>query len=123
MFGANGGYVWDKGKLVASYRSRYQGFEGWYLVRTKSDGESLIRKLLAVTDQPFYSSGLRFSEPASPLETFPESPETVLVLGEPVQRPQRRPNVSVRFQRAEIELSLLPNPIPLVEGDLVVYSA
>ena len=120
-FGANGGYVWEKGNSVFSYRNREQGFEGWYLVKNKSSGINLVQKLLAVIGKPVVPTCMKFSETENALEAYPEIPEKAIVLGEEVQLARERPVVDVRFREASIYLPRSRKDIPLVFFSNVVY--
>lgn len=113
-FGSNGGYVWEKGKAVISYRNRSQGFEGWYLVRNKGAGIALVKKLLAVTGQQIDTTRIKFSETENPELAYPDTPGKMFVLGEEVELARERPVVNVRFREASIHLPKTRKTIQLV---------
>ena len=112
-------FEWQKGRDVISYRNRYQGFEGWYLCRSESSGRRLLTKLLAIDEQMLDEASIRFT--TAPASAFPVSPPPITVLGEVIAQQIERPLVDVWFYRAEIILSKLKLPIPLVERALIVY--
>lgn len=115
-------FVWEKGKEVLSYKNRWQGFDGqWWLCRNQAAGQALLTKLLAVAALPLDGSKVRISKATDELAAFPSDPADVIVLGEPTKQEAERSLVDVSFYRAEIKLSKLRRPIPLVERGRVVY--
>jgi len=120
-FGANGGYVWEKGKAVLSYRNREQGFEGWYLVRNKLSGITLVEKLLAITGKKIKNTSIKFSETENAIEAYPETPAKAIILGEEIELPRERPLVDVRFREASIYLPRSRKDIQLVYFANAVY--
>jgi hypothetical protein len=116
-------FVWQKGKEAFSYKNRWQGFDGqWWLCRNEAAGRALLTKLLAITELPLDNSKTRLSKATDENLAFPVDPPDVLVLGEPVPQYKERPLVDVVFYQAEIKLSKMRLPIPLVERGLVVYN-
>lgn len=115
-------FVWEKGKEVLSYKNRWQGFDGqWWLCRNQVAGQTLLTKLLAVTGLPIDGSKVRISKATDELAAFPTNPADVVVLGQPTKQESERPLVDVSFYRAEIKLSKLRHPIPLVERGRIIY--
>ncbi|MEG3838927.1 hypothetical protein [Microcoleus sp. herbarium14] len=115
-------FVWEKGREVLSYKNRWQGFDGqWWLCRNETAGRSLLTKILAVSDLNLDISKIRMSKAVDEATTFPTDPPDITVLGQQVSQPTERPLVDVAFWRAEITLSKLAAPIPLVERGTVVY--
>jgi hypothetical protein len=120
-FGANGGYVWEKGKAVLSYRSRKQGFEGWYLVKHKTSGITLVEKLLAITGKKIETTCIKFSETENASAAYPETSSKTIILGEEIELARERPVVDVRFREASIHLPRSRKTIQLVLFANVVY--
>lgn len=115
-------FVWQKGKEVLSYKNRWQGFDGqWWLCRNEAAGLLLLSKILAVSDLTIDVSKIRMSKAVDEVAAFPAKPPDVLVLGQQTPQSVERPLVDVTFWRAEIILSKLSSPIPLVERGIVVY--
>lgn len=112
-------FLWQKGRDVISYRNRWQGFEGWYLCRNEIDGRALVTKLLAVTGENLDENSIRFT--TAPAAAFPTAPADITVLGKLVSQDTERPLVDVAFHRAEISLTKLKRPIPLVERGRIIY--
>lgn len=120
-FGANGGYVWEKGKAVLSYRNRRQGFESWYLIKNKKSGITLVEKLLAITEQKIETTCIKFSETENASDAYPEMPGKTVILGEEIELARERPLVDVRFREASIHLSRSRKTVQLVVFANVVY--
>lgn len=113
--------IWRQGRKVFSYKNRWQGFDGqWWLCRSELDGKALVIKLLAIQELLLDSSQTRISEATDENLAFPAEPPDVIVLGEPVPQPQKRPIEDVIFYRAEIKLAKKRSPIPLVERGLIL---
>jgi hypothetical protein len=112
-------FVWAKGREVISYRNRWQGFEGWYLVKNEAAGRELLSKLLAITDATLDETSIRLSK--APAGAFPVNPPSIQVLGEETKQDAERPVVDVKFHRAEIMLPKLRSPIVLVNQSNIVY--
>jgi len=121
-FGSQNGYIWEKGKAVVSYRNRRQGFEGWYLSKTKNAGINLVKKLLAITGQEIDSTCIKFSETENAELAYPEIPGKTTILGEEIELPRERPVVDVRFREASIYLPRTRKNIQLVFFGNSVYN-
>jgi hypothetical protein len=114
--------VWEKGQKILSYNNHYQGFNGqWWLCRNEAGGLALLQKLLAVQEVTLDVSFLRMSAAVDESAAFPVAPPDIMVLGEPVPQDKERPTIDATFSRAEIILSKLKNPIPLVERGRILY--
>jgi hypothetical protein len=115
-------FNWEKGQKILSYNNSYQGFNGqWWLCKDESAGRALLTKLLAVSGVTLDISRLRIGTAVDEASAFPANPPNITVLGESVPQNKERPLVDATFSRAEIILSKLKNPIPLVERGRVLY--
>lgn len=112
-------FTWQKGRDVISYRNRWQGFESWYLCRNEAAGRALLVKLLAIAGHTLDEASIRYTTASA--VAFPSNPADITVLGEVVKEDSERPLVDVNFYRAEIKLSKLRYPIPLVERGRILY--
>jgi hypothetical protein len=65
---------------------------------------------------------LRLSTAPDEAAAFPLNPPEITVLGKSVKQDVRRPLVDAVFSSADIKLSKLKDPIPLVERGLVVFT-
>ena len=115
IFGKPTPYKWSKGVTTVSYNDRAQGLKGYYYSRTKADGIELIKKILAITGQEIDLKKCRVSECQDPSGAYPQSPPSVLILGETRKLPIFRPVIDVKFISANLFLSSLSQPIRLVD--------
>jgi hypothetical protein len=116
-------FVWEKGKMICSYRNRKQGFEGWYAVKSKAAGVALISKILAILKLPVDKTKIHYGETDDAAKAYPDTAAKATILGEEVSLPLQRPLVNVRFQSAEIQLPTIKKTIPLVRLGMAVYKA
>lgn len=115
-------FVWQKGKQIVSYKNRWQGFDGqWILCQNETAGRSLLTKLLEIQELELDTSKIRLSTAPDEAAAFPANPPDIIVLDEPVKQETERPVTEAIFSRAEINLSKLRRPIPLVERSRIVY--
>lgn len=121
QFGEGQRYVWKKGKETVSYRNRFQGFEGWYFVKSKQDGIDLISRLLAIRGLQIDRTCIYHSTNDAPDLAYPSNPPPILLLGESTDVASPRPLADVRFARAKAVLLKGQRPIELVRGSVVVY--
>jgi hypothetical protein len=115
VFGANGGFVWSKGKTLYSYNDWENGYQFQLLCRTKSEAKRIIATVLSL--QNYTPDWKRLFEDQNDQEatTYPENPGTQIVMGETVPIPHSRPNVNVRFQYAYVSLDGVKEPINLYD--------
>lgn len=100
QFGVGQGYVWRKGKDMATYVDRAKGYDFQILCRSKSDAKELIDKVLATNnDQPDWQY-LQYKENEQPSTAYPTFPGTQIIFSKTYRKPRRRPIASVRFQYA-----------------------
>ena len=115
QFGTNDGYLWKKGKDLASYVDKNNGYQLQLLVRSKADAKELIDKVLACnSDNPDWKY-LSYKESDAPTEAYPILPGNMTVLGEIIKEPRVRPIATVRFQYAYCSLWGKNTPITLYD--------
>ena len=90
-FGAAGGYVWRKGKLMASYSDWDKGYQFQILCRNETDAKTLINKVLDIQNHTPDWSHLNISENSNSTAAYPTLPKTERILGETRRLPRRRP--------------------------------
>lgn len=115
LFGATNGFLWHKGKSMASYTDREKGYKLQLLVRNETEARRVIEKVLEVQDHTPDWSKLNISKNELETERFPPVPERRFILGESRRQPRQRPTASVRFKRAFLHIWGLQNPITLVD--------
>jgi hypothetical protein len=103
-FGAGQGYIWRKGKDMASYVERAKGYDFQILCRSRTDAQELINKVLDTNNDTPDWQYLQYKENAQPSTAYPTVPGTQFVLGESYRKPRKRPIASVRFQYAYCKL-------------------
>jgi hypothetical protein len=109
-------FIWEKGAEVLTYKNRWQGFDGqWWLCKNQSAGVALLTKLVGIAGLTLDTSKIRLSKATDEATAFPLNPPDVVVLGESIKQERQRPVIDTVFNRAEIHLSKLRKPIPLVE--------
>lgn len=115
QFGAGQGYIWRKGKDLASYTDKANGYQFGVLCRTKSDAKDLIDKVLSTNNDTPNWDKLQYKEPDQPTGAYPTVPDLIRVLGDSRRAPRRRPIAACRFQYATCTLYGKPNPIYLYD--------
>lgn len=114
--------VWERGPKVLSYKNRWQGFDGqWLLCASEAAGRALLTRLLAIQEAELDTSKIRLSVAPDEAAAFPANPPDIVVLGETVKQDVERPAIEAVFSRAEIKLSKLKKPILLVERGRIVF--
>jgi hypothetical protein len=105
LFGANKGFVWRKGRIMASYSDWAKGYQLQLLVRDKAEGKRLVEQVLDINqhtpDWEFFET--KENDQAS--EAYPIVPPSETILGKRVRLPRRRPVSDVRFEFAILKLA------------------
>ena len=115
-FGVNNGYVWRKGKDLASYIDKAKGYQFQLLVRSKADAKEIISKVLDTNgDTPDWKK-LSYKESDQPTEAYPIIPENMSVMGSLVKQPRIRPIAEVRFQYAYCSIWGKNAPVTLYDA-------
>jgi hypothetical protein len=114
-FGANNGYLWKKGKDLASYVDKPKGYQFQLLVKTKESAKELIGKVLDIqSDTPNWDK-LSYKEADNPTGTYPTISGNTTILGTVYKQPRIRPIAIVRFHRAYCAIWGKPNPVILYD--------
>jgi hypothetical protein len=113
---ANGpGFVWRKGKIMASYTDRRRGYKLQLLVRTESEARRVVEQVLDIQGHVPDWEYLNISQNENEAARYPIIPPTVRILNRTRRGPRRRPIADVRFTAAMLHIHGLPNPIVLVD--------
>ncbi|MBD0268568.1 MAG: hypothetical protein ICV77_09770 [Cyanobacteria bacterium Co-bin8] len=115
-FGAGGGYLWRKGKGMASYSDWANGYQLQLLVRSKTEARELIERVLDINQDSPQWKKMNWSENEEAASAYPTLPDRDLVYGESRRQPRARPIATVRFRSAFLHIHGLPNPIVLVDS-------
>lgn len=104
-------FVWEKGIYYYYYRDMDKGYDLRLLVKSKTEGERVARKVLAIQGHAFDSTNVDFMDTD---KLYPSNPGTQLVYGRQVKKSVKRPTVDVRFRHAQLFLNGRQNVINLV---------
>jgi hypothetical protein len=110
-FGTDNGYRWRKGHLLVTYKSPSEGLSLQLYAYNESEAREVIEKVCNAAQKTFDNNYIVVHESK---QNFPTNPGTQVILGKDRDNYLKRPVVYVRFRRATLAVSGLPNPITLV---------
>jgi hypothetical protein len=114
--GAGGtGYIWRKGKDMATYNEWGKGYAFQLLTRSKAEAQALIENVLDIQQDTPRWKCLNYSENSAPTEAFPTIPETDYIFGESRRTARKRPIADVRFQYALLHVHGVASPVVLYD--------
>lgn len=113
LFMASGGFVWNKGRLMCAYCDWDKGYQLQLNCRSITEGKRIVEQVLAIQGHTPDWTCFTTIENAVPLERYPETPQTAVIMGDPKRLPHRRPVVDVRFRYAQLKLHGRKMPITL----------
>lgn len=124
VFGRQGGKLWKRGKDMATYTDWERGYQLQLLVRSRTDGEALIKDFLALQNAPFIKKKYFYNENQDTVNAYPTNPGEEIVLGKKIKKARKRPITQIRFESAWISLGSLRKPIYLIDltGDNKIFS-
>jgi hypothetical protein len=114
-FGANNGYIWRKGKDMATYKDVENGYDFQLLVRSKADAKELISKVLDTNQDTPDWKHLQYKENDEPTSAYPTLPPNQVILGDAIREPRRRPIGAVRFLYAYCDIWGRGKPVILYD--------
>lgn len=115
VFGANNGFVWNKGKTMYSYTDWERGYQFQLLCKTKTEAKRIITAVHLLQNHTPNWSYFNTCENDQELIKYPENPGNQVVMGETIPIIKLRPVVDVRFQYAYLTLSGVKEPINLYD--------
>lgn len=115
LFGASGGFIWKKGKILAAYTDNLHGYKLQILARDITEAKRVITQILEIQNHAPNWALMNVSSNQEPTEAFPTIPANHTVLGKTRRKQRRRPIASVKFQYALLHLHSLPSPICLFD--------
>lgn len=122
-FGSGNGFVWKKGKDLATYTDKPKGYQFQLLVRNKADAKVIIEKVLDTNnDNPDWTK-LSYKEADNPTGAYPTIPSTVSILGKITREPRIRPIADVRFQYAYCSIWGKKQPVTLYDRSFKFFDA
>lgn len=114
-FGGAGGFVWKKGRGLATYSDWEKGYQLQLYVKDKAEGRRVVEQVLDVQQHSPDWEYFNYSENEAPGQAFPALPPQQSILGKSRRLARRRPRADVRFQYGVLNLAGLPNPIALYD--------
>ncbi|MEL6260465.1 MAG: hypothetical protein AAFR12_05300 [Cyanobacteria bacterium J06626_6] len=114
-FAAGSGFVWKKGKVMATYTDWEKGYQLQLLCRNESEGRRVVEQVLDIQNDTPEWSYFNVKENAEPSQAFPTVPPTDRAYGKVRRQPRRRPIADVRFQTAFLHVIGVPAPVILVD--------
>lgn len=120
---AGSGFVWRKGKIMASYTDWKRGYQLQLLVRSETDARSLIENVLDIQQHTPDWSKLNLSENQEPASAYPVIPDTEYIYGETRRLPRRRPVADCRFQYGLLHIHGVQSPIVLYDRSFTYSTA
>lgn len=115
VFGANGGFVWNKGKTMYSYTDWERGYQFQLLCKTSTEAKRIINAVHSlqghIANWQYFNTVKNDEE----LAKYPENPGSHIVMGKSEPLPEERPIVDVRFQYAYVKLDGVNHPINLYD--------
>jgi hypothetical protein len=118
-FGTGNGFIWNKGKDMATYIETSRGYDFKLLCRTKEHAKAVVNKVLDIQGHSPNWENFNYKENEAKNTAFPVTPPNIRILGKTKKTPVRRPNVDVIFRRADVHIWGLPEPITLISLDTV----
>jgi hypothetical protein len=104
----------NKGKNLVNYNDRKHGLALRIYATSESEGEKIIKKVLAIRNLSFDASHLSVSTPKRNSDNLPKGTHTVY--GKQHKKRRWRPSARVRFRYAYLYVHGLNDVIPLVDA-------
>lgn len=122
-FGGTTEFIWRRGKDLATYTDKANGYQFTLLVRNKTDAKNIISKVLNTNSDIPKWEHLRYQEADVPNEAFPASRGRMTILNQVIEEPVRRPISNVRFQYAYCSLWGKGKPVTLYDKSFRYFDA
>ena len=122
-FGTNNGFVWKKGKDLASYTDKAKGYQFQLLVRNKTDAKNIISRVLDTNNDSPNWDKLSYKEADNPTGAYPTVPSNISILNQIVKEPRIRPIADVRFQYAYCNIWGKKQPVTLFDRSFKYFDA
>lgn len=103
--------VWSKGWYKCTYLDRDLGYDFRLLVKSKAEGERVIKEVLKIQNHSFDLDYFQFIDHD---RNYPINPGTHKVYGRTVKKNRQRPRVDVKFRYAQLLIWGQQNAINLV---------
>lgn len=96
---ANPIFVWEKGWYKATYLDVERGYDLRLFVKSKLEGERVIKQVLKIQEHNYNSEYFQFVDHE---RSYSLNPGTHLVYGRSTKKPVKRPRVDIRFKYAQL---------------------
>lgn len=106
-------FTWQKGKEIATYRDRNNGYDFKLFVKNEAEARRIISQVVAIENKVANFENLNIS---TPNKVFPEDTATTRIYGENHKLPRRRPREDIKFRYAELHLWGKRKPVTLVDA-------
>lgn len=107
------GYVWSKGKILATYKDPSHGYSLQIYAMSDTEAETIIKKILEIQDHTFDADKFTTHTPKRSSVNNPSG--TSLVYGKQRSKQRWRPTANVRFRYASLQIHGLPRDVILVD--------
>lgn len=104
-------FNWEKGWYKCTYLDLERGYDFRLLVKSKVEGERVVKQVLNIQNHTFNKDCLQFVEHD---RSYPVNPGTHKVYGRTVKKPVKRRRSDVKFRYAQLLIWGIPNPVNLV---------
>lgn len=105
-------FVWQKGKEIATYKDRNNGYDFKVYVKNEAEARKLITQVMAIENKVPDWSHLHLSISRA---IYPEETTMRRIYGEQRRLPRKRPLEDIKFRYAELHLWGRPKPVTLVD--------
>lgn len=104
-------FTWEKGWYKSTYLDLENGYDLRILVKSKTEGERIVKQILKIQNHNFDKDHFQFIEHD---RTYPINPGTHRVYGQTVKKWRKRPRVSLKFSYAQLLVHGRIKPVNLV---------
>lgn len=105
------GFSWDKGKIICWYKDPERGYDLQIYALSKAEGEKVVKKILDIQNHPWDADKFKHTTPERSSDNTPGS---MTILGDSVDKPRWRPTATVYFSYANLIVWNRTDPIRLV---------
>lgn len=112
LFAEPGLFVWQKGKEVATYLDRKNGYDFRLYVKNETESRRIITQVMNIENKTPDWQKLHITVSRN---VYPEITATKRIYGEQRRLPRRRPLEDIKFRYAELHLWGRPKPVTLVD--------
>ena len=111
------GYIHQKGKKYYPYHDWANGYHLQLLSTSESEARQLLLKTLAIKQDILNEKYWKESRAVNEAVAYPNTEETVNIMGETYKKPLRRPVVKVQFRWAKLFLPSIGKQFILVSNE------